>query len=178
VGRRLIVLAVLLAVLAAGCGAKKKVVAEPATTTSAAPTTTAAAPTTTASAGSPSGTLNITKFATTGNCAKLEALAINVSKSINPANGQIDPQKYADAIEKMADAAPSDIKSDFKTFADAYSTLVKAYSSSGYTPGSGKVPTAAQVAKLTAAAQSLSTPKVQTALQHLSAWGRKNCSAG
>ena len=78
----------------------------------------------------------------------------------------------------MADAAPSEIKSDFKTFADAYSTLVKAYTSSGYTPGSGKVPNAAQIAKLTRRREALSTPKVQTAVQHLSAWGRKNCGVG
>lgn len=176
-GRQLIVLAVLLAVLAAGCGAKKKVAAG-ATTTAAATTTTAAAPTTTSSSSSSSGTVKITRFATSGNCAKLEAMAVNVAKSINPANGQVDPQKYADAIEKMADAAPSEIKSDFKTFADAYSSLIQAYKSSGYTPGSGKVPSAAQIAKLSVAAKALSTPKVQAAVQHLSAWGRKNCSVG
>lgn len=176
-GRQLIVLAVLLAVLAAGCGAKKKVAAG-ATTTAAATTTTAAAPTTTSSSSSSSGTVKITRFATSGNCAKLEAMAVNVAKSINPANGQVDPQKYADAIEKMADAAPSEIKSDFKTFADAYSSLIQAYKSSGYTPGSGKVPSAAQIAKLSVAAKALSTPKVQAAVQHLSAWGRKNCNVG
>ena len=170
-GRRLVVLAVLLAVVAAGCGAKKKVVAVQVSTTTAT-TTTASGGTTTTS----SGTIKITKFATSGNCARLEAMAVNVAKSINPSSGQVDPQKYADAIEKMADAAPSDIKSDFKTFADAYSTLVKAYTSSGYTPG--KVPTATQIAKLSAAAKTLSTPKVQAAVQHLSAWGRKNCSVG
>jgi hypothetical protein len=178
-GRRLIVLAVLLAVLAAGCGAKKKVVIVQVTTTNAAPATTttaaAAAPTTTTSS---SGTLKITKFATTGNCAKLESMAVNISKSVNPTSGQVDPQKYADALEKMADAAPSDIKSDFKTFADAYSSLIKAYTASGYTPGSGKVPSAAQIAKLTVAAKALSTPKVQAAVQHLTAWGRKNCGVG
>jgi hypothetical protein len=178
-GRRLIVLAVLLAVVAAGCGAKKKVAAVEVTTTTAAPTTSTATTTTASTTtSSSSGTIKITKFATSGNCARLEAMAVSVSKSINPSNGQIDPQKYADAIEKMADAAPSDIKSDFKTFADAYSSLIKAYTSSGYTPGSGKVPTTAQVAKLTTAAKALSTPKVQTAVQNLSAWGRKNCSTG
>jgi hypothetical protein len=177
VGRHLVVLAVLLALVAAGCGAKKKVAVEQTTTAAAAPTTTAAASPTTTSSSS-SGTPKVAGFATSGNCARLEALAANVAKSINPSNGQVDPQKYADAIEKMADAAPSDIKSDFKTFADAYSTLVKAYSSSGYNPASGKAPTPAQIAKLTAAAQTLSTPKVQAALQHLSAWGRTNCGVG
>ena len=180
VGRSFVILAVLLAVLAAGCGAKKKVavVVTPTTTaaasTTTATTTTSAASTTTA----PTGTIKITKFATSGNCAQLEAMAVNVEKSINPTNGQVDPQKYADAIEAMANAAPSDIKSDFKTFADAYSSLVKAYTSSGYTPGSGKVPTPAQIAKLSSAAKVLSTPKVQAAVQHLSAWGRKNCGTG
>ena len=167
-----------LVALATGCGTKKvKVVVNtpPATTTTAVATTTTSSSST---SSTPSGTIKITKFATTGNCAKLEAMAVSVSKSINPTNGQVDPQKYADAIEKMANSAPSEIKSDFKTFADAYSSLVKAYTSSGYTPGSGKVPSAAQIAKLTVAAKQLSTPKVQAAVQHLSAWGRKNCSVG
>ena len=169
--RPVVILAVLLAVLAAGCGAKKKVAVVQVTTTNAAPTTTAAAPTTTSSSAPA-----IAGFATSGNCARLEAMAANVAKSINPSSGQVDPQKYADAIEKMADAAPSDIKSDFKTFADAYSTMIKAYTSSGYKPG--KVPSAAQIAKLSAASKALSTPKVQTAVQHLTAWGRKNCGVG
>jgi hypothetical protein len=174
VGRRLVVLAVLVALVAVGCGAKKKVAVAQTTTTAAAPTTTA----TTTRTSSSSGTPKVAGFATSGNCARLEAMAANVAKSINPANGKVDPQKYADAIEKMADAAPSGIKSDFKTFADAYSTLVKAYSSSGYNAASGKAPTPTQIAKLTAAAQTLSAPKVQAALQHLSAWGRKNCGVG
>ena len=126
---------VVLVALATGCGAKKvKVVVSPppATTTTAAATTTTSSSST---SSTPTGTIKITKFATTGNCAKLEAMAVNVSKSINPTNGQVDPQKYADAIETMAAAAPSEIRSDFKTFADAYSTLVKAYTSSGYTLG-------------------------------------------
>jgi hypothetical protein len=105
-------------------------------------------------------------------------MAVNVAKSYNPSNGQVDPNKYADAIEKMANAAPSDIKPDFKTFADAYSQFVKAYTSSGYTPGSGKVPTPAQIAKLTAASKALATARVQAAVQHLTAWGRKNCGTG
>jgi hypothetical protein len=178
VSRQLAVVVVALVALATGCGAKKVkvVVSTPPTTTATTTTTTTSA--TTATSTSSSGTLKITKFATSGNCQRLEAMAVSVSKSINPTSGQVDPQKYADAIEKMADAAPNDIKSDFKTFADAYSSLVKAYTSSGFTPGAGKVPTAAQIAKLTVAARALSTPKVQTALQHLSAWGRKNCGTG
>jgi len=173
-GGRLIVLGGLLGmivVLAAGCGGKKS--ASPPTTTTAATTsaatTTAAPPTTTSS----SGTTGKPSFASTKNCRQLESLAQQAAASLNVSNGKADPSKVAQVIEALAAAAPSDIRGDLKTFADAYSAFVKAYTASGFKPGT--VPTAAQIAKFSAAAKTLSTPKVEAAEQHLAAWGQKNC---
>jgi hypothetical protein len=174
------VLAGALAVLGAGCGSKK---AATGTTTAMEQTTTAMEQTTTAMqhttteamTTSSSSSSKTPSFASTKNCAQLASLASKVAQSIAPgSNGQIDLGKEADAIEALANAAPGDIKNDFKTFADAYSKFVKALASSGYKPGS--TPTPAQLAKFEAAAQGLNSPKLQAAEQHLNAWGQKNCA--
>jgi len=39
----------------------------------------------------------------------------------------------------------------------------------------GQTPTPAQLAQLQAAAKTFSTPKLQAAEQHLTAWAKKNC---
>ncbi len=104
---------------------------------------------------------------------------MSVAKSITPGSGaSVDPKKYADVISAMADAAPSEIRGDFKTFAEAYSQFVDTLEKSGYQLGSATVPSAAQLAALTTAAKKLSAPKVKQAEQNLSAWGQKNCSSG
>ena len=76
-------------------------------------------------------------------------------------------------MDALANAAPDEIKPDFKTFADAFKQFAGAMADAGLKPG--QTPTAAQIAKLTAASQKLSTPKIQAATQHLEAWGQKNC---
>jgi ABC-type Zn uptake system ZnuABC Zn-binding protein ZnuA len=171
--RVLVTAAVAAATLAAaGCGGSKSSVGTTteAVTTQAAPTTTVAAATTTTSSSKGSGS-----FSSTKNCIELASLAAKVEKSIAPTgNGSVDLSKQADAMKALASAAPSAIKGDFQTFADAYASFAKAYGSAGIKTGSA--PSAAQIAKLTAAAKSLSTPKVQAAMQHLEAWGKANCA--
>ena len=178
-GRRLLlpaVLATLLVALAAACGGSSKSAdTTTAAATTAATTTTASSPTTTGS----SGTSAAPTFASTKNCRQLEAMAVSVAKSITPGSGgKIDPKKYADLINAMANAAPSEIRGDFKTFAAAYSQFVDTLEKSGYQLGSATVPTAAQLAALTTAAKKLSAPKVKQAEENLSAWGQKNCNFG
>ena len=85
----------------------------------------------------------------------------------------MDLKGYSDAMDALANAAPDEIKSDFKTFADAFKAFASAMSDAGLKPG--ETPTAAQIAKLSAASQKLSTPKIQAATRHLEAWGQKNC---
>jgi hypothetical protein len=158
----LAVLAALLVVLASACGGSSK---------SSSPDTTPA--TTTAASSDSSGTPDFTSNA---NCQQLAKLGASLAKAITPGSGgTVDPEKYADVMNQMADAAPNDIRSDFKTFASAYSNFVKALKSSGYAAGSGKIPTPAQLLKLTGAAKQLSTPEVKAAEQHLTAWAHKNC---
>jgi hypothetical protein len=166
-------LGALLIVLAAGCGSKKSASSSPTTTTNSSSgtsteattneATTTEATTTTSSGSNPS-------FASTKNCAQLASLA---SKLTNSVGGQVDLKGYSDAMDALANAAPDEIKSDFKTFAEAFKGFASAMSDAGLKPG--ETPTAAQIAKLSAASQKLSTPKIQAATRHLEAWGQKNC---
>jgi hypothetical protein len=78
-------------------------------------------------------------------------------------------------LQALANAAPSDIRGDFQTFATAFSGFFHALEKSGYKPGSTTPPTAAQVAALSKAARSFNAPKLRQAEQHLSRWANQNC---
>ncbi len=165
------ILVVLVVLAAAGCGGKKKTAASATTSATTTTTTTTTATATTTTAASSGSTPS---FASAKNCVQLASLAAKVAQSVGTTtNGKADLSKEADAIEALANAAPGEIKGDFKTFADAFAGYVKAYRDSGLKPG--QVPTAAQLAKFEAAAKQLSTPKVQAAMGRLSAWATKHC---
>ena len=161
------VLALTLVGAMAACGGGGGKTSAPATTTSA-PATETAATTTAKSSGSGS-------FADAKNCSDLASLAAKVERSVQPTgNGTVDMNREADALHALADAAPDAIKGDFRTFADAFSSFAETYAEAGFKRGTA--PTPAQIAKLTAASQKLSTPKVQAAMNHLETWGRTHCS--
>jgi hypothetical protein len=159
-----VVLVLVLAV--AGCGGGKKKSA--AATTAAATATTSAAST---GAAAPS-------FASTKNCQQLSALGAKMSKALQASagNGLSSLGDEANIFKTLASVAPAEIRGDFETFAAAFSGYAKALGNAGIKPG--KTATAAQIAALTAAAKSFSTPKLQAAEQHLAAWGQKNCGIG
>jgi len=152
-----------------GCGGGAKsgapTVVSTTTTTAAAAATTSPATTTQSTGGS---------FSATKNCKQLAELAAKVQQSVGQqGTGAAALNREADALNALADAAPDAIKADLKTFADAYASFARAYSSAGLS--AGKTPTPAQIAKIAQASRALATPKLRQALQHLEAWGRANC---
>jgi len=160
---RLSLLAVVLLVVVTACGGSAK--------KSASPTTTAAAATkqsTTTSTVSPS-------FASSKNCAQLMALGAKIAGAMQPSSGnaQTSIANEAKALQALASAAPEEIRGDFETFASAFTAYIQAFEKVGLK--AGKVPSAAQLAQMATAAKALSTPKLQAAEQHLSAWSQKNC---
>ena len=164
----LAVAAVVCALVAAGCGGSKKKSASPQTTsstsTSAATTTT----TTTTSSGTPT-------FATSKNCAQLEALGTKLAQALQTTSGSTE-QRLTNEVKLFhdyANSAPSEVRGDFQTLADALDTYVHALLKAGIKPG--KAPTQAQIAQIQAAAQAFSTQKLRVAEQHLAAWAQKNC---
>jgi hypothetical protein len=151
-------------VLAAGCGGSKKKSVSPATSS------TSAATTTTSSASTPS-------FATSKNCAQLEALGTKLAQALQSTSGSAETRLSNEAklFQAYANAAPSEVRGDFQTLAAAFTTYLHALVKAGVKPG--KIPTAAQIAQIQAAAKAFSSPKLQAAEQHLVAWAQKNCGA-
>jgi hypothetical protein len=171
---------VLIAALAAGCGSSSKnnAAAPPATTTAAAtPTTTAAAtPTTTASS---SGSPSISGL--TGDCKKLAELSGKFSQALAAAsnasqgNAGAQAKQTAKVFKQFADAAPGSVRPDLETFAAAFEQYASALS--GVHLKQGQTPSAADVAKLSQAAQAFSAPKIRAAEAHLQSWAKTNCGA-
>ena len=148
-----------LAILAAGCGGGSS--------PSSAGTTQQT--TTTGSSGR--------SFASAKNCRDFAGLAGKIASAMSPTSGDTQSAIQAESQElhALADAAPSDIKGDFQTFATAFSSYMQALQSSGYKLGSTTPPTAAQLAALATAAKAFSTTKLTRAEQHLSTWVSANC---
>ena len=156
---------VALVAVASGCGGGGKKAASKTTTAAAATTST----TSTQAAKTPPS------FASAHNCAQLRALGAQVAKSLQATSGDAQAAvANEDAVlQAMAQAAPSEIRGDFQTFASAFHTYFQAIAKLKLKAGS--VPTAAQIAELTTAAKSLNTAELQAAEQHLAAWAQKNC---
>jgi hypothetical protein len=162
------VAAVVCALVAAGCGGSKKKSASPPTTTS--PPSTSAPTTSTTSSGSPT-------FATSKNCAQLEALGTKLAQALQTSSGSTEDKLNNEVklFHDYANSAPSEVRGDFQTLADALDTYVHALLKAGIKPGT--VPTQAQIAQIQAASKAFDTQKLRTAEQHLSAWAQKNCGA-
>lgn len=164
--RVLVALAVLGVVVgAAGCGGKK---------TSAPPDTTAAATTTTSVTAT--AVASAQAFSSVRNCQKLQQLGAEFSRAITANGGSTSSQAMAKAYANFADHAPKELRSDFKTLSGAFKAYLEALTKAGYKPGS--TPTTAELAALANAAKSFTSPKMQAAEQHLTAWVQHNCSSG
>ena len=164
-----VIFGVLLVALAVGCGSKKSASSQTTTTSEVTTTTTSSG----SGSGSGSGSSSESRRSPRRRTAPSSPHSPPSSRARSVRSGKGDLKGYSDAMDALANAAPDEIKSDFKTFADALKDFAGAMSDAGLK--AGQTPTAAQIAKLTTASQKLSTPKVQAATQHLEAWGQKNC---
>jgi hypothetical protein len=166
-----------LMLVAAGCGSGSKnsaatteeATTEVATTTEAATTeevTTTEAATTEATTTSAIGGL-----VASGKCKDLANLGQKYSQALSGAGGGQDLKKTAQIIQKFADEAPSDIKSDFQVVADYMSKIASVAGNLK----AGQVPDAATVAKLQKLSTEIDTQKLTQASQNITAWVSKNC---
>ena len=157
-GSKLFAVSALICVLlAAGCGgSKKKSVSR---TTNSTTTTTSAVP----------------RFATSRNCAQLEALGTKLAQALQSTSGSAETrlENEAKLFQQYANAAPAEVRGDFQTLAAAFTTYLHALAKAGIKPGT--IPTAAQIAQIQAAAKAFSSPKLRLAEQHLVAWAQANC---
>lgn len=78
-------------------------------------------------------------------------------------------------LQAFAEAAPDEISGDLTTVYAAYGEYLQAMEDSGYDPSSGQVPTAEQLATISAAAEILSSTDITEASQRVSDWFATNC---
>lgn len=179
-------LAALLAavVLVAGCGGSSNnssggspksstKSSKPSSTTKASTPST----TTTASTSSPSTTsATQTSFASDANCLKLDGVSAKFAQALASTTGsKFNETAEAADFQDLANAAPSAIRPDLETIAQAFTTFATAFKKSGYEIG--KTPTASQTAALESAVAVFNQPKLKSAELALQAWGKKNCDA-
>jgi hypothetical protein len=168
-----VVLALVLAAVAAGCGGGSKS-SSPTVTTTATVDNSATTSGSASSSGSNKSS-STPSFESAKNCKELAAIGAKLSQAMQSSGNENEViANEAKALEQLASAAPGEIRGDFKVLSDAFSTYVAVIQKTGGLKP-GKVPSAAQVAQLTKAAQAFSSAKLQQAEQHLSAWAQKNC---
>jgi hypothetical protein len=167
--------AVVLGVLAfavAGCGGDSNSSATPETTATETTTTTEETTTTEATETTettPSGTA----FATAGNCAELSGLGQKISRAFS-GSGDTDIQQVADDFQELAANAPSEIKADFQTIADAYSKIADALEGVDLQGGQ---PSAEAIQKLQQLSSEIDQAKLTQAAQNISTWVTQNCKS-
>ena len=167
------VLAVVL--VAAGCGGSKTSSSE-ASPPAATSTTTTATTTTTTTAGS-GGSSSSTSGGSgslSGNCVEFAGFAGKFAQAFQSSgNAAADSAKLKSYFDALADKAPSDIKSAFRTFADAFAKYYDAIKSINFEPG--KTPSADDLAKLQSAAKELDKADVKRASDQIQAWVQGGC---
>lgn len=166
----LLVLATL-ALAVAGCGGSKKSASE--TTASTTTTTTTESSSTAESSTTTTGTATTPVFAS-GKCKSLAAASQKIGKDLSAASAKGNLQDVAKEFQQFANTVPSEIRGDVQTIAAAISKYADALKGVDLTPG--KTPSAADLAKLQAAVQSIDQPKLQAAEKHIEAWAQKNCT--
>ena len=164
--RALVALAVLsLTVTATGCGSKKSAGGSQTTTSTSQ----------SSASSSSSSSSSSTSFTSAKNCRDLAQLGSKFTQALAASGAGGNYDQVAKAYSALADAAPSEIRGDLKTLAGAMSTYLDALKKAGYKAGS--TPTAAQIASIQQAAQSLTAPKLKAAVTHLEAWATSHCGA-
>jgi len=109
-------------------------------------------------------------------CQSLVAAFLGVSQAFAAAAGGSDAEleEQADAFAEFADDVPDEISDDVATLAAAYGKYIEVIQDAGIEPG--QIPTAEQAQELSEALESVGTADVNAASERLGAWTTKNCS--
>jgi len=170
--RWLALLALSLALVAAGCGGGSNESAATETSTEET-TTTESAITTEETSTEASGTTGNTFNWTSKDCQNLVKAFVGLSAAVGAASTGQDVSPDVQQFAKYVDEVPDEIQADVKTIAGAYNEFLAKLKDIGYK--AGQVPTADQLQQLQDASKSMGDPEVQAAGERLSAWTTKNC---
>ncbi len=166
-----------LALVAAGCGgdSSNESAADSTTTTVAAETTmtteetTATEETTDASASASASASGDVELG--GKCKEFAGISQKLAASLS---GQTaDLQQASKIFDEIADQVPDEIKADYQVIAENFKKIADALKGVDLT--SGQAPSPEALAKLQELSQSMDSPKVQQATQHIEAWVKENC---
>jgi cytochrome c556 len=163
-------LAAVLVALAAGCGGGSS----PSSAGQTQQTTTQQQMTTQQT----STAISCSNFASAKNCLAFAGVAAKIASAMAPTTSggtQAAFQAEVRNLQAFADAAPSEVKADFQTFATAFSGYLQALQQSGYKLGSSTPPTASQMAAIVQATKAFDTSKLKAAEKHLQSWASANC---
>jgi hypothetical protein len=167
--RRLWILVLALALVAAGCGGGDD-------DSSASDTTTVEETTTEETTDDGTATSGDFDFADE-DCRGLVAAFLGVSQAFAAAAGGSDAelQEQAEAFSEFADDVPEEIRADVQTLADAYGQYIDVLQDAGLQPG--ELPTAEQAQQLQDALQAVGTADVTAASERLGTWTTENCGS-
>jgi hypothetical protein len=160
-----------LALVAAGCGggSSNESAGDTTATTVAAETTTTEEMTTTEET---TGTTADASGAAAlgGKCKEFAGISQQLSTALSGQTADLD--KASKIFDEIADQVPDEIKADYQVIAENFKKIAEALK--GVDLSSGQ-PNPKAIAKLQELSQSIDTPKVQQATQHIEAWVKKNC---
>jgi ABC-type Zn uptake system ZnuABC Zn-binding protein ZnuA len=156
----LLVLALVLALVVAGCGGGDSESAATDETTTAETTTEETTDTTDLS-----GVLG------DEDCLALASVGATIAQAFAGAGGTTD--ENTDELAALADKVPDEIKADVQTLAQAFGTYAAKLQDIGIEPGS--TPTADQLQQLQTAIASLDQQELTAASNRIEAWAKKNC---
>jgi hypothetical protein len=170
--RRLSILVLALALVAAGCGGGDDDSSASDTTTVEETTTEETTEETTDDGTATSGDFDFADE----DCRGLVAAFLGVSQAFAAAAGGSDAelQEQAEAFSEFADNVPEEIRADVQTLADAYGQYIDVLQDAGLQPG--ELPTAEQAQQLQDALQAVGTADVTAASERLGTWTTENCS--
>ncbi len=174
--RRLSILlvALVLAVGAAGCGGgdDESSASGDTTTTETVTEDTTTDETTTESTETDTDTSGTFNWASS-DCQSLVAAYVGLSAAIGAASTGQDVSGEIEKFTDYADKVPEEIRDDVQTLATAYGAFVDELKDLGLQPG--QVPSGDQIQALDAASKSLGDSDVQAASERLNAWTTANC---
>ena len=166
-----------LALVAAGCGgdSSNESSADATETTVAAETTMTTEETTesiaSASASASSSSSSTGDLALGGKCKEFDGVSQQLAASLS---GQTaDLQQASKLFDEIADQVPDEIKADYQVIAENFKKIADALKGVDLT--SGEAPSPEVLAKLQELAQSMDSPKVKQATEHIQAWVQENC---
>ena len=106
-----------------------------------------------------------------GKCKEFAGVSQQLAASLS---GQTaDLQEASKIFDEIADQVPDEIKADYQVIAENFKKIADALKGVDLT--SGEAPSPEVLAKLQELAQSMDSPKVKRATQHIEAWVKENC---